>query len=154
MRRLRRTMRMERLESRSLLAAALGIADVVVDQATGEPQVATSIEIDNAAGIRAATVEILYDPNLLQADLASVRAGTIWEGKGVAIANLNDQDGKVTAFIFASEDMSLTSGSLLDIDFVFNEDTPANARAHVGLGSVRLNEGDIPISPVPMPGHQ
>ena len=152
--RLRRTMRMERLESRSLLAAALGIADVVVDQTAGEPQVATSIEINNAAGIRAATVEILYDQNLLQADLASVRAGSIWEGKGVAISNLNDEDGKITAFIFASEDMSLTSGSLLDIDFVFNEDTPANARAHVGLGSVRLNEGDIPISPVPMPGHQ
>ncbi len=152
--RLRRTMRMERLESRSLLAAALGIADVVVDQATAEPQVATSIEINNAAGIRAATVEILYDQNLLQADLASVRAGSIWEGKGVAIANLNDQDGKITAFIFATEDMSLSSGTLLDIDFMFNEGTPEDARAHVGLGSVRLNEGDIPVSAVPMPGHK
>lgn len=154
MRRLRRTMRMERLESRSLLAAALGIADVVVDQATGEPQVATSIEIDNAAGIRAATVEILYDPNLLQADLASVRAGTIWEGKGVAIANLNDQDGKVTAFIFATEDMNLSSGTLLDIDFMFHDDSPADARAHLGLGAVRINEGDIPISAAPLPGHK
>ncbi len=150
--RLRRTMRMERLESRSLLAAALGIADIVIDQTAGEPQVATSVEINNAAGIRAATVEILYDQELLQADLASVRAGSIWEGKGVAIANLNDEGGKITAFIFASEDMNLSSGSLLDIDFVFNEDSPGNARAHVGLGSVRLNEGDIPISAAPIPG--
>src|SRR5690606_24505880 len=51
-------------------------------------------------------------------------------------------------------DMSLSSGTLLDIDFMFNEGTPADARAHVGLGSVRLNEGNIPISAVPMPGHK
>lgn len=152
--RLRRTMRIERLESRSLFAAALGIADIVIDQATGESQVATSIEINNAAGIRAATVEIIYDQDLLQADLSSVRAGTIWEGKGVAIANLNDEDGKITAFVFSTEDMSLSSGTLLDIDFIFNDDSPANARARVGLGSVRINEGDIPISAAPIPGQK
>jgi hypothetical protein len=148
----RRRMRLEQLESRTLLAATIGIPDLVLDGDSPDSQFVASVEIANAPGVRAATVEIHYDQTLLQADLDSVRAGSIWDGKAVAIANVNESEGTITAFVFATEDMSLSSGSLLDIDFLFNDDTVGTARANISVGSLRLNEGDIPVSSTPIRG--
>ena len=146
MSRLRRTICVERLESRALLAASLGIPALVVQSTGSEPQMVASIEIENVVGLRAATVEIRYDQNVLQPDIKSVRAGSLWDGKGLAIANINEQDGTLTAFVFATQDLQLSTGTLLDIDFAFLGAATENAAAHLQIDDLRLNEGDIPVA--------
>src|SRR5690606_14960631 len=66
-------------------------------------------------------------------------------GKGLAIANINEQDGTLTAFVFATQDLQLSTGTLLDIDFAFLGAANENAAAHLQLDDLRLNEGEIPV---------
>ena len=142
---LRRRFGFERLESRSLMAA-----DFVSEsppQATSispisESPFAASIDIDSVRGLRAASVEIRFDQDKLKADQTSVRAGSAWGGKGLAIANVNNDEGTINIFLFAANETDGASGSLIEIDFQRHESSTDDRPPKIDVESLRINDGD------------
>ncbi len=148
------------LEARRVLSAAAGVQALsnvyvhVPDNLTGQPsqQVATPVDIDNAAGVRAAEIRINYDTTLLDADVSSVQAGSVWTDSAQVVANVDDTSGTIIAWVFAPEALGSGGGSLLNVEFTVKGTATVGDSTAIDLAQVRLNEGAIVPSPEPVPG--
>jgi hypothetical protein len=143
---LRRRFGFERLESRYLMAAGLtpevALSETPISSLSTPPPFAASIDIDAVQGLRAAAVEIRFDQDKFKADQTSVRAGSAWGGKGMAIANVNNDEGTINIFLFAANETDGVSGSLIEIDFEHHESTGNDQPPKIDVESVRINDGD------------
>jgi len=140
---MRRRFRFEQLEARSLLAA-LASGEVSHDAESLDTQVMASIDVDQLQRLRAVAVEISFDRDRLQLDDLAVRAGSAWGGKGLAIANVDNEQGKANIFIFSARETLGASGSLVELDFQRNtsdDDRPWQ----IELENLRVNDGEIAI---------
>lgn len=141
----------ERLEQRQLLAAVSIPSDLSGQVAS---LVSAPVSIDNAAGIRGATIRVAYDPNVLMLTQENVSLGTVWAGSSDTqlTANVNQATGTVVVFLSASTDLTASGGSLVQFGFVVREGVAGGTLSRIDLTEVRLNEGTIPVNPLPVAG--
>lgn len=138
------------LESRRLLAA-VDIPDTLTGNASA--LVAAPVNIDNSVGVRGAEIRLSYDTDLLDLDPDDITAGTVWNGLDTQLAvNVDDAAGTVTIFISASAALPTGSGSLILLSFAIADSAAVGDTAILNLTEVRLNEGQIPVTPAPLPG--
>lgn len=144
MRKLSRRFRVERLESRCLCAALEG-DDQPTSIASVSLQDQASIDVSEVQGLRGAALEISFDHQRLRVDPRDVRAGSAWGGKGMSIANVDNDEGKINIFVFSARESQLSHGSLVEIDFQ-RSDGESDADAALPLIDVnrlRLNDNEI-----------
>ncbi len=145
-----RRLNFEALENRRVLSAV----NVPVDL-TGEPseQVVVPVQIDDAEDVRGVQISINYDTTVLDADNASVTAGSVWTaGSAEVVANVDDAAGTIVVWVFAAEGLDSGSGSLLEIEFTISNDAFVGNSTAVDLAEVVINEGEIEVDPEPQPG--
>lgn len=151
MARSKRPLGLQALESRRLLAAV-----EIPDNLVGAPAAVVSVpvNVDTAAGIRAAEIRLSYDTNLLDLTEAAVTAGTVWASATdtQVTANVNDAAGTVVIFISSSSDLTAISGSLVQLGFTIASNATIGNSTAINLTEVELNEGLIPVSPAPAAG--
>ena len=141
--------RLELLEARRVLAA-VSIADITGEAGSSQ---AVPINIDTAAGVRAAEIRLVYDTQLLDLNNSSVAAGTVWSGSGdtQVVANVDDSTGSVIIFISSANPLTNVAGSLATLNFAISADAAGNT-ATLDLVEVVLNEGAISVTPAPQAG--
>ncbi len=140
-----RQIRFERLEARALLAADLGVSAWTIDLQEADT-VAAAVAIEEAEGVRAASIKIQYDRDIVQPDVKTIRAGSVWGGKGLALANVDDEAGTITAFVFSAQGLNAGSGTLLEVDFFLHDTELAPNAKLLDLTQLNLNEGEINFS--------
>ena len=143
-----RRLRYELLETRDLLTA-VQIADGVVGHPAGH--VTVPVDIDDATGVRAAEIRIEYDTAKLDVLAKDITAGSAWNGKAIAMANIDEQAGTIVVFVFSAERLTEGTGSLIDVSFRIRSDVRVT-KATVDLVEVRLNEGQIELTATPVSG--
>jgi len=144
----------ERGENGPVATAAIALVNIP-DNLTGQPgqQVIAPVNIDNPAGLRGVEIRISYDTQLLDADAADVLLGSVWEGADAqVVANVDDETGSITAWVYASEGLGANGGSLAEIRFAISGSAAAGGSTPIDLAQVRMNEGDIVAQPEPIPG--
>lgn len=141
----------ENLELRRLLAA-VNIPDDLSGQVGAE--VATPINIDNAAGVRGAEIRIAYDPNILTLDADDIVAGSSWgeASDTQVVANVDADAGTIIIFISSSSELPTGAGSLAVLGFRIRETVTPDTTLAIDLVEVRLNEGAISVNPAPVAG--
>ncbi len=142
MHKFRRSLSVERLEGRSLLAADFGIPEVKLYSGDEPAVVGNSLDIEDVQGLRGASVQIHFDQERLRVDSKAVRAGTAWDGKGMAIANINHIDGIINAFVFSIHELEDATGSLIEIDF--QPSTPAPTAPSPNATAQAVRPPDLP----------
>jgi hypothetical protein len=128
----------------------------IPDDLTGNvlEQVATPINIDDAAGIRAAEIRVSYDTTILDLTENDVSAGSVWSGDTTVqvVASVDDAAGMIVISIFGAEALPATGGSLVELNFTVQSGATVDSSAVVDLTQVRLNEGAIPLDTPPQTG--
>jgi hypothetical protein len=151
MSRSKRRLNLQSLETRRLLAAV-----EIPDNLVGAPAAVVSVpvNIDTAAGVRAAEIRLSYDTNLLDLTEAAVTAGTVWAGAAdtQVTANVNDTAGTVVIFVSSSSDLTAISGSLVQLGFTIASNATLGNTTALNLTTVELNEGLIAVTPAPAAG--
>jgi hypothetical protein len=151
MSRSKRRLSLQSLETRRLLAAV-----EIPENLVGAPSAVVSVpvNIDTAAGVRAAEIRLSYDTNLLDLTEAAVTAGTVWAAAAdtQVTANVNDTAGTVVIFVSSSSDLAAISGSLVQLGFTIASNATLGNTTPLNLTFARLNEGLVPVAPAPAPG--
>ncbi len=145
-----RSLTVQPLESRRLLAAV-----DIPDDLTGDASALVSVplNIDDAAAVRGVEIRLSYDTDLLDLDPDAIAAGSVWTGPDTQVTvNVDDAAGTVTIFVSASAGLPAGSGSLVILPFAIGDSAAAGDTAVLDLTEVRLNEGQIPVTPSPVPG--
>ncbi|WP_442507384.1 cohesin domain-containing protein [Novipirellula sp. SH528] len=138
----------QQLESRRLLAS-VSIPSVIVDSFS---EATAPIEISDAQGVRAAEVRIQFDPTEVTTDASRIQPGSVWNGRGMVIANVDEQAGTIVAFVYSSKPVAHDDGGLIDIGFAVKNDRRSLKPIDIDLQKVRLNEGQIPLAEEPVAG--
>jgi hypothetical protein len=149
----RRRLGIELLEFRRLLTTVS--VEIPMDlEGNAGGQVLTPVIIDEAIGVRAAEIQIEFDPEILSASSASVVPGSAWaDAEDVQlVANVSEETGTIVIFVFGPEDLDASAGSLVDIAFTIRPEVPVGTTTVVDLVEVQLNEGQIEVDPAPLPG--
>lgn len=140
----------EALEERRVLSA-VSIPVDLVGEFSG--QVVAPVNIDDATDVRAVEIEISYDTELLDTDSDSITAGAAWPtGSAEVIANVDDDAGTITVWVFAAEGLDSGSGSLLDIEFTVSSDALVGDSTEIDLEEVVINDGEVTVDPEPQSG--
>lgn len=114
-------------------------------------QVTVPVTVDDTTGIRAAEIRIEYDAAQLDVRAKDIVAGNAWAGRGVAMASVDQQAGVLTIFAFSTTSLAEGSGTLVDVPFTIKNDISAVTVA-IDLAEVKLNEGQIELAAIPIPG--
>jgi hypothetical protein len=127
------------------LCAALEGDDQPTSTASISLQDQASIDVSEVQGLRGAALEISFDHQRLRVDPRDVRAGSAWGGKGLSIANVDNDEGKINIFVFSARESELSHGSLVEIDFQRSDgDSDADdALPLIDVNRLRLNDNDI-----------
>lgn len=139
---LSRRLRVERLESRCLFAVA-ELGDQPTNVASVSLQDAASIDVTEVKGLRGAALEISFDHQRLQVDPRDVRAGSAWGGKGMSIANVDNDEGTINVFVFSVRETELSHGSLIEIDFQRSDSDDNSVLPLIDINRLRLNDNEI-----------
>ena len=147
----RKRLALEQLESRQLLAA-VGFSANLSGQVGA--LVSAPVSIDSAIGVRAATIRIQYDPAVLSLSQENVTAGSAWSSATDTqiTTNVNQTTGVAVVFLSASTDLAASNASLVQFGFVVRSGASAGTVSTIDLTEVRLNEGAIAVTPLPIAG--
>lgn len=145
----RKRFALEQLESRQLLAA-VGFSGNLSGQVGA--LVAAPVSIDSALGVRAATIRIHYDPTVLTLSQENVTAGSAWSSATDTqiTTNVNQTTGVAVVFLNASTALTASNASLVQFGFVVRSGASAGIVSKIDLTEVRLNEGAIAVTPLPI----
>ncbi|GAA5508311.1 cohesin domain-containing protein [Novipirellula caenicola] len=144
----------QQLESRRLLASVslpTAIAESSYDD-SAPAEVSTPIEVSGAQGVRAAEVRIQFDPNEVTTDTTRIQAGSLWNGRGTVIANVDEHSGTIVAYVYSTQPVAEDAGGLIDIGFAVKPDRISEKTIDIDLQQVRLNEGQISLAQTPKVG--
>jgi hypothetical protein len=146
-----RRLGIENLELRRLLAA-VNIPDDLSGPVGAE--VATPVNIDNAAGVRGAEIRISYNPDIFTLDEDDITAGTSWEDADdtQVVASVDATAGTVVIFISSSTALPTGAGSLAVLGFRIRDEVAPDTESVIDLVEVSLNEGAISVTPAPISG--
>ncbi|MCP5248369.1 MAG: tandem-95 repeat protein [Candidatus Accumulibacter sp.] len=103
--------------------------------------------IDDALGLEAADLRLVYDPAMLE--VLDVRAGSA--SKGATVVSNSATAGVVTVGLALTVALPAGGGSLLDIDFRIKPTAALGATA-LNLTQVSLNEDGLVLTPLPIAG--
>jgi hypothetical protein len=145
MRNINRQFRVERLEARFLLAALVD-AEQATTIASTQLAEAASIDFSEVQGLRGAALEIRFDNERLRVDPRDVRAGSAWGGKGMSIANVDNEEGTINVFVFSARESEVGHGSLVEIDFRRSHNIPDESPPTIDVNRLRLNDQEISFS--------
>jgi hypothetical protein len=159
----RRTRRLgcELLEARRLLSmttlaeAVPAVRVEIPDQTVALPvsQFTVPVNIGPALGLRGAELQLQYDTTVLDADEASVTAGSVWSPDAAqVVANVDDATGTIIVWIFQADEIDAQAGSLVNIQFRVSAPVTSGSTTLIDLASARLNEDQIAADPAPQPG--
>lgn len=123
-------LRCEALESRRLMAADL------VDP------LSIAVESSGMEGLRAAEIQLSYDPRSLNIEAADIRPGAAWKEQASLVTNVDADAGSVRIFLFSVEPIDTQRGKLVDLHFEVNEGSAIDSGS-VALSHMRLNEGEL-----------
>lgn len=123
-------LRCEVLESRRLMAADLGAP------------LSIAVESSGLEGLRAAEIQLNYDPRSLNIEAADIRPGAAWKEQASLVTNVDADAGSVRIFLFSIEPIDTQRGKLVDLHFEVNEGNAID-RSSVALSHIRLNEGEL-----------
>ncbi|WP_254509284.1 cohesin domain-containing protein [Anatilimnocola floriformis] len=149
--RLLRRLSFESFETRCLLA----VVDIPDDlQGVPQQQVASPVNIDNAAGIRAAEIRLKYDPTVLDISDSQIVKGSVWgsDANVQVVANIDAVNGVIAVFISGADGLPSGSGSLVNFNFTVKAGATVGSTTTLDLTTVRLNEGAIVVNPAPQAG--
>lgn len=141
-----RRFRLERLESRCLLAAlgpdwqGFESFDPPSSATGGWQEVSAAIEISEMQGMRGAALEVSFDQTRFQVEPRDVRAGTAWGGKGLALANVDNIEGKINIFVFSAQKTERARGSLVEIDFRRSDSDRDHDLPLIDVDRLRIND--------------
>ncbi|WP_372724180.1 cohesin domain-containing protein [Novipirellula sp.] len=144
----------QQLESRRLLAS-VSMPSAIVDsvpEISAAVEVSTPVEVSGAQGVRAAEVRIQFDPAEVTTDATRIQAGSVWNGRGTVIANVDEHAGTIVAFVYSTKPVAHDEGGLIDIGFAVKQDRPSPKPIEIDLQQVRLNEGQISLAEPPIVG--
>lgn len=144
-----RRLRIESLECRRVLAA-VDIPDDLVAQPGS--QVTALVQVQESAGTRAAEVRLSFDPNVLTLQDTDVVAGSVWGVNAQVVANVDQAAGTLSVFVFAADSFNGGNGSLIQIRFGVRANAVVGNSTVLNLTNVRLNEGQIVVTPAPQAG--
>ncbi len=102
-------LRGELLESRRLMAADLADPLSIAVQSSGMD------------GLRAAEIQLSYDPRLLNIQASDIRPGAAWKDQASLVSNVDADTGSVRIFLFSVEPIDTQRGQLVDLHFAVNE---------------------------------
>ena len=123
-------LRCEILEARRQMAVDLtGSMSIAVD----------STDLD---GLRAAEIQLQYDPNLLSLAESDIRPGKLWQGQASLLSHIDYQAGTVNIFLFSAQPIAGDLGNLIDLNFDIG-DTVAADVSSARVSQLRFNEGAI-----------
>lgn len=159
----RRTRRLgyEFLESRRLLSTTTLAETVptvrveIPDQNVALPvsQFTVPVNIGSAAGLRGAELQLRYDSTVLDTDEDSLTAGSIWSPDAAqVVANVDDEAGTITVWIFQADEIDPQAGSLVNIQFRVISQVTSGSTTLINLTDARLNEDQIAADPAPQTG--
>jgi len=137
---------LERLESRCLLAAlgpdwqGLESFDPPSSATGGWQEGSAAIEISEMQGMRGAALEVSFDQTRFQVEPRDVRAGTAWGGKGLAVANVDNIEGKINIFVFSAQKTERDQGSLVEIDFRRSDSDRDHDLPLIDVDRLRIND--------------
>jgi len=141
--------RFEKLESRELFAIA-GVPDLSEIEVFDGGSFVAPIRIDDAEGIRGVAIRISYDSTKISIDPKGIQLGDVWEGQGMAISNVESEEGVVTAFLFSTMELNAIGGNLIEIEFEIRDGTTALEIDDFQIESLRLNEGGLEVTTEPL----
>lgn len=137
-----RRFRVERLETRCLFAA-LNTGAPQASVATVSLEDAASIEVSQVTGLRGAALEISFDQKRLHVDPRGVRAGSAWGGKGMSIANVDNEEGTINVFVFSAHETDHGHGSLVEIDFQRSDNDRDGMSPQIDVNRLSVNDSDV-----------
>ena len=144
----------ERLESRCLFAAfgpdsqGLESLDSLSTVSGGWQEGSAAIEISEMQGLRGAALEVSFDHKRLQVEPGDVRPGTAWGGKGLAVANVDNVEGKINIFVFSVRETERDQGSLVEIDFRRSDGDYDTDLPLIDVDSLRVNDSEVSLSDI------
>ncbi|EMI56389.1 cohesin domain-containing protein [Rhodopirellula sallentina] len=146
-----RRLSFQSFEERRLLAAV-----DIPDDLSAAPSaiVSAPVNIDTAAGVRAAEIRLSYDTSVLDIDPDAISLGSVWGTNTDAqiTANVDDAAGTIVIFVSASSELTGISGSLVELPFEVADDASVDSTTVLDLSLVTLNEGQIAVDPTPVAG--
>ncbi|MEO9590431.1 fibrinogen-binding protein [Rhodopirellula bahusiensis] len=148
-----RVLTTERLEGRHLMASvSLDAIGPAISGPTMAQESVASIRVEDAHNLRAAEIRFEFDPNLVRIEKEDIRAGAIWNDRASIIANVDDSTGTVVAYVFSTQPILGSDGSLLDIQLDQSRHEACLTPTKLDLQQVRLNEGTIELESEPVVG--
>ncbi len=146
----RRSLCLERLESRQLMAA-MPLPESIVEAADETYEL---VDVRAASGIRAAEVLVRFDPNTTRVEASDIRAGSVWQGRAAVIAKVDQVAGTIKAFLFTTRPLAGDAGNLIDIDFDVPDGMAEDIKPVFAIDRVKLDEGRVRLAPeVESPRH-
>lgn len=142
MRNINRHFRLEHLEPRCLLAALVDVEHTPTIASTQLAD-ATSIDFSEVQGLRGAALEIRFDNERLRVEPRDIRAGSAWGGKGLSIANVDNDEGTISVFVFSAREAEVGHGSLVEIDFRRSHNSDDTLLPTIDINRLRLNDQEI-----------
>lgn len=120
--------------------------------ATPASVITVPVLIDDAVGLEAADLRLVYDPALLE--VVAVRAGSVTTGATIITnpSTVTDAAGALTVGLVLTIPRPAGGGSLLEIDFRIKP-TAASGATALNLTQVSLNEDGLVLTPKPAPGN-
>ncbi|WP_144057837.1 cohesin domain-containing protein [Novipirellula maiorica] len=135
--------------------ASVSIPNAIIESGSdvsAAAEVSTPVEVSGAQGVRAAEVRIQFDPTEVTTDTTRIQAGSVWNGRGTVIANVDEQAGTIVAFVYSTKPVAEDAGGLIDIGFAVKQDRISVKPIDIDLQQVRLNEGQIALTEAPVVG--
>jgi PKD repeat protein len=131
------------------------VADPLVDIPTdlsGLPgdMVTVPINIDVADGLEAVDLQLAYDTSVLDLADAGVRKAEL-TADGLFIVNLNEATGTLRMALALITPRPAGGGKLFELDYQITS-TASPGTTPIDLQSVSLNEGELVLTPAPVPG--
>lgn len=123
-------LRCEVLEARCLMAVDVAQALVL------------AIEAPAVEGVRAAEIQLQYDPVILNLSESDIQAGQAWSERASLVANVDEANGLVNIFLFSAESISSSENELVDLQFEVSQELLEDFSL-VKLNKLSLNEQTV-----------
>ncbi len=123
-------LRYEVLESRRLAATDLASS------------LSFAVDSNGIEGLRAAEIQVRYDPHKMTLEEVDIQAGNVWKGGASVVSRIDEVVGSVNIFLFSAQPIKSDYGDLVELKFDISDDLAADV-SFAEITKLRLNEGAI-----------
>ncbi|QEF99994.1 hypothetical protein Mal15_40610 [Stieleria maiorica] len=135
----------ERLECRRLLASV----SVAQSWNESERELSLPFRVERANDLRAAEIQIRYDPDVIRTDDLNIQPGPIWNGDVAMAVKIDHDSGTVTAFLFSADPVQADAGEVVSVGFQEKACVSDLRSAPIHIAQVRVNENVTQLSVAP-----